>query len=580
MNKTEVKSVNIANEAEKKKGAAKTVPIAKIEKSAPTPVAAKPNAPVAAKTIAPVAAKTIAPVAAKPIAPVAAKAKAASAAKTIAPVAAKAKAASAAAKSSVSKKSDIKKKILFVTSEAAPFLRSGGLGDVAGALPATLCKLGTDTRVIMPLYYDIPEEVRRTFKYVGSVYVTLSWRYQYCGLFESEHNGVKYYFVDNEQYFMRGGLYGHYDDAERFAFFSRAALECLRLIDFYPDVIHSNDWHSGLVSVFLDSFYRDKENYKNIKTVFTIHNIEFQGKYGNELMSDILGLPEKKMDLVNYAGCINFMKGAIESANAVTTVSPSYAKEIMSPYYAYGLESILKARMDKLSGIVNGIDVDIYNPAKDTFIAKNFDIKTIENKSANKESLLNMLGMEYHKSTPLIGMVSRLTEQKGLDLLLSRLNNIMQTNVQMIILGKGDWKYENKLIEMANRYPEKLKVIINFSTDIANKIYAGSDMFLMPSKFEPCGLSQMISMRYGTIPIVRRTGGLNDTVTGFDPENLTGDGFTFYSYNSDDMLDAIMRAIGTYHCKREWDVIVKNAMNKDFSWEESAKQYLDLYNKL
>ena len=451
---------------------------------------------------------------------------------------------------------------------------------MAGALPVTLNELGTDTRVILPLYYDIPESFRKAMEYVGSVYVTLAWRTQYCGLYKSVYNGVTYYFVDNEQYFKRAGIYGHYDDAERFSFFSKAVLECLRLIDFYPDVIHSNDWHSALVPVFLDSFYRDNENYLYIKTVFTIHNIEFQGKYGDDLSEDVLGLPADKVDLIRYAGCINFMKGGIESANVVTTVSPSYAEEIMDRYYAYGLEMILKDRGDKVCGIVNGIDTDVFNPAKDKFLVKNFDYASIEDKAVNKEALLTMLGMEYNHNTPLIGMVTRLTEQKGIDLLVARLDDIMQSNVQVVVLGKGDWKYENMLIELASRYPEKLKVIINFSTDIANKIYASSDMFLMPSKFEPCGLSQMISMRYGTIPIVRMTGGLKDTVQGFDPTQLTGDGFTFYSYNADDMLDAIMRAIGTFNCKREWNAIIANAMSKDLSWKASAVKYLELYNKI
>lgn len=473
-----------------------------------------------------------------------------------------------------------KKKILFVASEAAPFIRTGGLGDVAGALPATLNTLGTDTRVILPLYLDIPADFKNSMRYIGSVYVNLAWRYQYCGLFSLNYNNVTYYFIDNEYYFKRNGIYGHFDDAERFAFFSKACLEALRLIDFYPDVIHANDWHTALTPVFLDCFYRGIPEYQNIKTVFTIHNIEFQGKYGTDLISDILGLPEDKHNLVTYAKCANFMKGAIETSNAVTTVSPSYANEIMDRYYSYGLDNILRQRGYKLSGIVNGIDTELYNPATDKALFRNYDFSTIEDKKINKRELLKMFDMEYNDSTPLIGMVTRLTEQKGVDLLVARLDQLMQSNVQMIILGKGDWKYENKLQEIANRYYGKLKVIINFSTDIANKIYAGSDMFLMPSKFEPCGLSQLIAMRYGTIPIVRRTGGLNDTVTGFNPQELTGNGFTFYSYNADDMLDAIYRAIGTYQNKREWISLIANAMEKDFSWKASSEKYIELYNRI
>ena len=450
-----------------------------------------------------------------------------------------------------------KKKILFLAGESAPFIRTGGLGDVAGALPATLNALGADARVMLPLYMDIPQDFKNAMKYIGSVYVTLAWRYQYCGLFSYNYNGVTYYFVDNEYYFKRNGVYGH-----------------------YPDVIHANDWHTALTPVFLDCFYRGIPEYQNIKTVFTIHNIEFQGKYGEDLITDILGLPEDRHSLVKYAKCSNFMKGAIEASNAVTTVSPSYANEIMDRYYSYGLDNILRQRGYKLSGIVNGIDVDLYNPVTDKALFKNFDFTTIEDKQINKQELLKMFDMNYNSNTPLIGMVTRLTEQKGVDLLLARIDQLMQSDLQIIILGKGDWKYESKLQELQNRYYGKLKVIINFSTDIANKIYAGSDMFLMPSKFEPCGLSQMIAMRYGTIPIVRRTGGLNDTVIGFNPAELTGNGFTFYSFNADDMCDAIYRAVGTYHNKREWISLIANAMSADFSWEASAKKYLELYNKL
>lgn len=473
-----------------------------------------------------------------------------------------------------------KKKVLFATSEAGPFIRSGGLGDVAAALPQALNDLGADCRVILPLYHDIPADFRSTMKYIGSVYVTLAWRYQYAGLFSAVYNGVTYYFVDNEYYFKRQGIYGHYDDAERFAFFSKAVLECIRLMDFYPEVIHSNDWHTALVPLFLDTFYRGIEEYKFIKTVFTIHNIEFQGKYGLNIIKDILGLPESATKLIEYADCVNFMKGAIECSNAVTTVSPSYAGEIMDKYYSYGLDMILKSRSFKLSGIVNGIDTKLYDPLTDKSLFKNFDYDTIENKKVNKEGLLDMLDMNMGGERPLIGMVTRLTKQKGLDLIMAVLDKILECDCQLVILGKGDWKYENALKEYEYRYPKKIKVIINFSTDIANKIYGGADLFLMPSKFEPCGLSQMIAMRYGTIPIVRQTGGLRDTVIGFNPLELTGNGFNFYSYNAYDMLDAIHRALGTYNNKREWNALVANAMNTDFTWKTSAEKYLELYNKL
>lgn len=477
------------------------------------------------------------------------------------------------------KKSE-KKKVLFVTSESGPFIRTGGLGDVAASLPQALCEIGTDTRVMLPLYHDIPSDMRSTMKFLGSVYVTLAWRYQYCGVFSCNYKGVIYYFLDNEYYFKRWGLYGHYDDAERFAFFSKACIEALRVAEFYPDIIHCNDWHTALVPVFLDSFYRGYREFKDIKTVFTIHNIEFQGKYGKNLSRDILGLPEGSEKLVEYQECVNFMKGGIECANAVTTVSPSYANEILDRYYAWGLELILKTRSYKLSGIINGIDTDLYNPANDNALFSKFSYDSVELKKQNKKGLCEMLQLEYSDDRPLIGMVTRLTEQKGLDLLMTVIDELLSADVQLVILGKGDWRYENALNEAVKRYPNKLKVIINFSTDIANKIYGGSDMFIMPSKFEPCGLSQMISMRYGTIPIVRATGGLKDTVIPFNPLELSGNGFNFLTYNAYDMLDAIHRAIGTYRNKREWNAIIANAMNTDFSWKQSAVHYNDLYNSL
>lgn len=480
-------------------------------------------------------------------------------------------------KTNVEKKSAPVKTVLFATSEAHPFARTGGLGDVSAALPKALNGINVDARVIMPLYHDIPWEFRSTFRFVGYVYVTLAWRYQYCGLFSCNYDGVTYYFIDNEQYFKRNGLYGHFDDAERFAFFSKAVLESLRLIDFYPDVIHCNDWQSAMIPVFLDSFYRGYIEYQQIKTVFTIHNIEFQGKYGKQLIRDILGLPEECASWAIYQDDTNFMKGAIERANVVTTVSPTYSREIMDRYFAYGMDIILNQRSFKLSGIINGIDIELFNPKTDKALFKNYDYDTIELKKENKRGLMNMLDLEYNENRPLIGMVTRLTEQKGLDLILTVINEICQADCQLVILGTGDWKYESKLKEFEERYSDKLRVIVTFSTDIANKIYAGADMFLMPSKFEPCGLSQMIAMRYGTVPIVRETGGLKDTVSPFNAADLSGRGFTFYSYNAYDMLDAIYRAIGTYYNKREWNAIIAEDMNADFSWRKSAEDYLKLY---
>ena len=474
-----------------------------------------------------------------------------------------------------------KMKVLFVAGEANPFIKTGGLADVAGALPKALVEKGIDARVMIPLYLGIPQEMKNNMQYIGHCFVQLSWRSQYCGVFSYIYQGVTYYFIDNEFYFKRHGVYGHYDDGERFAFFSKAILESLKIIDFKPDIIHANDWHTALVPVFLDCFYRGDEYCKNAQTVYTIHNIEFQGQYGDGLIEDILGLNYDQSQLVRYAGCVNYMKGGIESAARVTTVSPSYANEILDPYYGYGMQDILNARKYKLSGIINGIDEEKNNPMTDQSLFKNYDINTLENKKFNKVGLQQLLGLPVKEDVPLIGMVGRLTHQKGIDLVTAVMDRILDMDVQLVILGTGDWKYENILKDMQNRYPGKLRAIINFSSDMASKIYAASDMFLMPSKFEPCGLSQMIAMRYASVPIVRLTGGLKDTVIAYNHETGEGEGFTFLTYNASDMLYAIERAVGLYRdYKEDWNKVVLNGMKKDFSWKTIANQYIDLYKSI
>lgn len=473
-------------------------------------------------------------------------------------------------------------KILFVTSEAMPFIRTGGLGDVAGALPKSFLKLGQDARVILPFYKDeIKSTYSDNFRFVGSTYVELGWRKQYCGVYEAVYDGITYYFVDNEYYFKRKGLYGHFDDGERFAFFSKAVLEALKLVDFYPDVLHANDWHTALTPVFLDVFYREDDRFKNIKTVFTIHNIEFQGKFGTELIQDMLGLPEGAGNLVLNSGVLNYMKGGIEASSAVTTVSETYATEIMDPFYSYGLEGILSERSFKLHGVVNGIDTKLYDPATDKALFVNFDKKTVaEKKKENKKALCELLNLAYDENRPMIAMVTRLTEQKGLDLVASVIDEIMQADVQVVVLGTGDWKYENLVKRVESEYPTKFRGILQFSSDLASKLYGASDLFLMPSKFEPCGLSQMIAMTYGSVPIVRETGGLKDTVEAYNPEQKTGRGFTFKTYNCYDMLDAVWRAYACYHDKDNWNQVVDNAMSGDYGWEASAKKYLDIYKSI
>lgn len=471
-------------------------------------------------------------------------------------------------------------KVLFVTSEAAPFIRTGGLGDVAGALPYALRQKDVDIRIILPYYSDIPDSYKHTMNYIGNIYVPLSWRYQYCGVFSQVVNGVKYYFIDNEYYFKRQGIYGHYDDAERFAFFSRAVLEILPVIDFYPDVIHCNDWQTAMVPVMKDVFYTNDEKIRSARTLFTIHNIEYQGKYGREIIRDILGLPEGKEQLVDYAGCVNMMKGAIECSNVVSTVSRSYAHEILDPYYSYGLDGILKAREYKLCGVVNGLDTQLYNPATDMALFENYDYASFTKKAKNKDGLGALLGLNLPPDKPLIAMVTRLTAQKGIDLVARVMDEIMAKDVRMVILGTGDWKYETMLKEAEKRFPSNLRVIISFSKDLAQKIYAAADMFLMPSKFEPCGLSQMISMRYGTVPVVRETGGLKDTVAPYNGTTGKGVGFTFCRYDAYDMLDAIDRAIGVFGNKTEWKKVVRNGMTADWSWDSSAAKYIDIYEKI
>lgn len=478
-------------------------------------------------------------------------------------------------------KKETVKNILFVTGEAAPFIRSGGLGDVAGALPKALKEEDVDARVILPLYSEIPSRYTNTMKFIGKTTVRLGWRNQYCGIFEGTADGVTYYFIDNEYYFKRRGLYGHPDDGERFTFFAKAVLETLLVIDFSPAVIHCNDWHTALVPVFLDVFYRSCDKLRMVKTLFTIHNIEFQGNFDLNLAGDILGLPYDKFPLVEYSGRTNFMKGAIECSNAVNTVSPTYAKEILDPFYSYGLESILHEREYKLCGILNGLDTEIYDPAIDAALFENYNAQTPEGKLENKKQICAMLDLNYRPDRPMLSIVSRLTTQKGLDLVLQVAEELLSADIQLVILGSGEWRFESAFKELESRYGAKLRVIIQFSKDIASKLYAASDIFLMPSRFEPCGLSQMIAMRYGSIPIVRETGGLKDSVKQYDAQTGEGTGFVFTGYNANEMLSTIWRAVDTYYNdKKAWSKLVDNAMNEKLDWSASAKEYKKLYEKL
>ncbi len=467
--------------------------------------------------------------------------------------------------------------ILYVASEAVPFVASGGLADVAGSLPAAINKLGHDCRVVIPMYGAISEDLKKDMTFLTNFTVDVAWRKQYCGVFEAHSNGVTYYLLDNEYYFSRQGLYGFYDDAERFVFFSRAILEMLSYIDFKPQVINANDWQTALVPVYYDIFYRYRNGYEDIKTVLTIHNIQYQGKYGLELINEILGIPMYHTDMLEYDGCVNFMKAGIEAADKITTVSPSYAWEILDPWYSHGLNRILVNKQYKLCGFLNGIDLDIYNPETDKALFNNYSVDDKAGKAICKAKLLENLGLAPGKE-PVIGIVTRFVSHKGIDLIKYVFEDIIELGYKFAILGSGEKIYEDFFSEMQARYPDKVSVTIGFNTDLARKIYSGADMFLMPSQSEPCGLAQMVALRYGTIPIVRETGGLRDSIV--DCGGKGGNGFTFKTYNAHDMLDSVKRAKNLYEKRMQWGKIVSRAMREDFSWNRSAELYLGLYKDI
>lgn len=469
-------------------------------------------------------------------------------------------------------------KILYVASEAYPFAMSGGLADVAGALPKALRKRFVGCRVVIPFYETISDELKANMKFITSITVPVAWRRQYCGIFESKVDGVIYYLVDNEYYFKRNSLYGYYDDAERFAFFSRAILEMIPYIDYIPDIIHCNDWQTALVPVFLNTLYRENEIHRNIHTVFTIHNIQYQGKYGYELLNDVIGIPSGKEQVIDYDNCVNFMKGAIQEADRVTTVSPTYSREILDPYYAHGLDRILINLKEKISGIVNGIDIELYNPKTDSHIYENFDEDSIDKKIDNKIGLQTEMGLPIRNDVAVIGIVSRLVKHKGFDLIKHVFEEMLRADIQIVILGSGEYEYETFFQTMLQKYPEKVAFRLGFFPTLARRIYAGSDIFLMPSQSEPCGLAQMVALRYGAIPIVRETGGLSDTIR--DSGDNQGNGFTFKSYNAHDMLETVWRALQGYSDKYGWNILIKRAMECDNSWGHSANEYIRLYKQI
>lgn len=476
-----------------------------------------------------------------------------------------------------------KMQIVFASAECAPFVKTGGLGDVAGSLPAALVRAGAEVIVMVPKYATIKDEYKAQMEHLSDFYVSLGWRNEYCGLEKLEHDGVTYMFIDNERYFARDYPYGFFDDGERFAFFSKAITESLQHLPagFECDILHCNDWQTALAPVFLREFYQGLPLYDRVKTVFSIHNVAFQGQFSDTVMEDILGvahIPAAASQLRCDACSINYMLGALRYADAITTVSPTYANEIQTPEFGEGLDGVLRERSYALQGILNGIDVAGFDPATDKRIAANYTVEDRSGKAVCKAKLQEELGLEVRDDRPLMVMVTRLTRQKGMDLVMYALDRILAGGVQVAVLGTGDRDYEDGLRYFQDKYPGTMVARIEFDPALSQRMYAAADMFLMPSKFEPCGLSQIIAMRYGTLPIVRETGGLKDTVKPYNEFTGEGTGFSFSNFNGDEMGDAVFRAARLFWDNREaWDQLVTQAMSQDFSWTRSADKYLDLY---
>ncbi|MCR4778365.1 MAG: glycogen synthase GlgA [Lachnospiraceae bacterium] len=475
--------------------------------------------------------------------------------------------------------------VLFATFECVPFLKTGGLGDVAGSLPSYLNKNGCDTRVILPKLSYISEEYRNKMKFICDYYVNLGWRNVYCGLYTLKYKGVIYYFLDNEYYFKRDNIYGYFDDGERMAYFSKAVVETIMHIpDFKVDILHCNDWHTALAPVFLREFYMLSDVYKNIKTVYTVHNLKFQGQMSDYMLGDVLGLYGNEAAM-NQLRCddrsINFMKGALCYSDALSTVSNTYAEEIQTAFFGEHLEDVFRRRRDILYGILNGIDVKEYNPGKDTLIPANYTMTKMEGKSECKKSLQKELGLQVKADIPVFIMIGRLTEQKGMDLLDCIMDELMDLPLQLVVLGTGDKKYEDMLLYYQEKYKGKLSANIRFDNALSHRMYAGADALLMPSLFEPCGLSQIIAMRYGTLPVVRETGGLKDSVKSYNKYDGSGTGFSFANYNAHELLFLIKDVLGVYYDnKKAWNKLRHQAMKEDFSWTKSAVNYVNMYKDL
>ena len=474
--------------------------------------------------------------------------------------------------------------VIFTAFEAVPFIKTGGLGDVGGALPPALNKCGCNVKVILPKLSIIPEKYKKKMEPVQTFTVPLSWRNQYCGVEKLTYHGTTFYFLDNEYYFKRDKVYGHLDDGERIAFFSKAVLESILKVDeLQCDILHCNDWHTALVPVFLREFYMGSEKMAKIKTVFSVHNLKFQGIFSKDMLGDVLGLDSKAAasQLRHGRGAINLMKGALLYSDVLSTVSPTYAEEIKGSYFGEKMDGIFNKRADRLFGILNGIDTADYNPQKDKKIPAVFDKENLAGKAVCKAELQRRIGLEVKENTPLIILITRLTEQKGLDLILRILDELLQEDIQIAVLGTGDEKYENALREAENRYKGKMCAYLAFDPALSHLFYAGADLLLMPSRFEPCGLSQMIAMRYGTLPVVRETGGLKDSVIPYNKYTGEGTGFSFSDFNAHQLLFVLKDAIDVYHNNKEaWKRLVLQAMETDVSWKIHAKEYAGVYKKL
>lgn len=473
-------------------------------------------------------------------------------------------------------------RIAIAASEAAPFVKTGGLGDVLQALPAELARIPNNEIVLfLPYYKRIKYHSDTPVTFVGSFSMGLSWREQYVGLFKlkSRKKKLQVYFIDNEYYFGRDSVYGDYDDGERFAFYSKAVLACMNYIGFDPDILHCHDWQTALIPVYFRALYQNR--WPQTRLVFTIHNVEYQGKADPAFFEDTIGLPAEYKDILTFDGCLNFMKGAIAVSDRVTTVSKTYSQELKYPYYAHGLDGVLSGCGEKLTGITNGIDVDVYNPQTDAALPANFSSKDLKGKNEDKLALQRELGLNEAPDVPVMAMVTRLVGHKGIDLLTYILHKLMDRQVQLVIVGTGDRMYEQLLSGMASSYPGRVSMNLRFDPKLASRVYAGADIYLMPSKSEPCGLSQLIAMHYGTIPVVNATGGLKDTVPPYNPQSGEGRGFNFQSYNADDFLAAIDRAITLYYNdKKAWEDLMRRDMEFDASWKAPAQEYMALYQSL